>query len=184
MARRRRTAHHCVPQEGTNARLIISSGRLSEARHTVTAQCPASLIFPTVPGMVPHDVACKGFTLMNKPPAHNPVNAVLFVSRAKAYVHHKQFERALDDLAEVLRLDPESGDALMVRAAVRVQTGDYRERLADVERRLQMEPPEPVALLTRGNLHACLGEPESAVDFTRFSTATAGHSGRPFAPAL
>jgi tetratricopeptide (TPR) repeat protein len=36
-----------------------------------------------------------------------------------------------------------------------------------VERRLQLEPPEPVALLTRGNLHAQLGELEAALaDFT------------------
>ena len=57
----------------------------------------------------------------------------------------------------------------MVRATVRVEMGDYRQALADVERCLQIEPPEPLALLTRGNLRAQLGELESAlVDFTDF----------------
>src|SRR5438128_527366 len=99
-------------------------------------------------------------TLMNKPPDLSAVNAVVFLSRAKGYLQHKQFKRALADLDEALRLNPQSGDALMVRATVRVEMGDYREALADVERRLQLEPPEPLALLTRGNLRAQLGELE------------------------
>ncbi len=106
---------------------------------------------------------------MNKPPAHDQANAAAFLLRAKVYVQHKQFERALADLAEALRLNPLLGDALMVRASARVEMGDYAQALADVERRLQIDPPEPLALLTRGNLRAHLGEPESALaDFSDF----------------
>lgn len=106
---------------------------------------------------------------MNKPPAFNPLHAVICLSRAKASLQRKQFEQALADLAEALRQNPQLGEALMVRAAVWIEMGDYRQALADVERRLRMVPPEPLALLTRGNLHAQLGELESALaDFTDF----------------
>jgi tetratricopeptide (TPR) repeat protein len=105
----------------------------------------------------------------NKPPVLDAVNAVIFLERAKGFLHHKDFERALTDVDEALRLNPQLGEAWMLRATVRVEMGDYRQALADVERRLQLEPPEPLALLTRGNLRAQLGEPESAlVDFTEF----------------
>jgi tetratricopeptide (TPR) repeat protein len=108
-------------------------------------------------------------TVVNKPPILNAVNAVMFLERAKYFLHHKEFARALDDLAEALRLNPQLADAWMVRATVRVELGDFQQALADVERRLQLEPPDPLALLTRGNLRAQLGELESArVDFTDF----------------
>jgi tetratricopeptide (TPR) repeat protein len=75
----------------------------------------------------------------------------------------------LEDLAEALRLNPQFGEALMVRATVRLEMGDYRQALADVEMRLQVGPTEPLVLLTRGNLRAHLGEPEAAIaDFTDF----------------
>ncbi len=106
---------------------------------------------------------------MTKRPAINHVQAVLFLARAKGFLQRKQFERALEALAEALRLDPESGEAWMVRATVRVEMGDYEQALADVERRLQIEPPDPTALLARGSLHAYLGELEPAlVDYTAF----------------
>ena len=44
-------------------------------------------------------------------------------------MHVKRFEAA--DMAEALRLDPQSGEALMVRATVYVQRGDYRQALAE-----------------------------------------------------
>jgi hypothetical protein len=53
---------------------------------------------------------------MIKPPALNPINAVVLLLRAKAHEERKQFVRALADLAEALRLNPQSGKALMVRA--------------------------------------------------------------------
>ncbi len=106
---------------------------------------------------------------MTKPPAINHVQAVLFLARAKGFLQRKQFERALEALTEALRLDPESGEAWMVRATVRVEMGDYEQALADVERRFQIEPPDPVALLARGSLRAYLGELEPAlVDYTAF----------------
>lgn len=106
---------------------------------------------------------------MNKPLVHDSVNAVIFLSRARFYLQGKHFERALADLGEALRLNPQLGDAWMARATVWVEMGDYRQALADVERRLQIDPPEPLALLTRGNLRAQLGELEAAlVDFTDF----------------
>jgi serine/threonine-protein kinase len=107
--------------------------------------------------------------MTNRPAVLDAVNAVVFLGRAKAYLHEKQFERALADVDEALRLNPQLSDAWMLRATLRVEMGDYRQALADVERCLQIEPPEPLALLTRGNLRAQLGELESAlVDFTDF----------------
>lgn len=106
---------------------------------------------------------------MSKPPPFNHIHAVVFLARAKGFLHRKQFEPALEALEEALRLDPESGEALMVRATVRVEMRDYQQALADVERRLQIEPPDPVALLARASLHASLGEREPAlVDYTDF----------------
>jgi tetratricopeptide (TPR) repeat protein len=50
-----------------------------------------------------------------------------------------------------------------------VEKGDYPKALADVEQRLKMQPPDPMALLARGNLHALLEEREAALaDFTQF----------------
>jgi tetratricopeptide (TPR) repeat protein len=93
----------------------------------------------------------------------------MFLSRAKAFLHSKQFEGALADLAEALRLNPQAGEALMVRAAVRVEMGEFSQALADVEQRLRLQPPDPLALLLRGNLRACLGDIEPALaDFTEF----------------
>jgi tetratricopeptide (TPR) repeat protein len=107
---------------------------------------------------------------MNKqPPVLSSVNAVVFLMRAKFYLQGKQFEQALADLDEALRLNPQLGEAWTLRATVRVEMGDYQQALADVERRLQIEPPDPLALLTRGNLRANLGELElSLEDFTEF----------------
>ncbi len=107
--------------------------------------------------------------MTERPAALDYIHAVVFLTRAKGFVQRKQFESALEALAETLRLDPQSGEALMIRATVRVEMGDYQQALADVERRLQIEPPDPMALLARGSLRAYLGELEPALaDYTEF----------------
>lgn len=106
---------------------------------------------------------------MKKPAAHDHASAAVFLMRAKGYLQRKQLDLALADLDEALRLNPQSGEALMVRVAVLVEKGDFPQALAAVERRLQVTPPEPLALLTRGNLRAHRGELEAALaDFTEF----------------
>src|SRR5260370_41282580 len=113
-------------------------GGASRAKRGLSFGLPTGRITPGRKAREPVPTIRRRITLMNKPPVLNSVNAVVFLSRAKVYLQRKQFERALADLAEALRLNPQLGEAWMVRATVRVEMGDYRQALADVERRLQI----------------------------------------------
>ena len=96
---------------------------------------------------------------MNKLPAFNPLGAAVFLARAKASAQRQQFERALADLAEALRLNPLLGEALMVRATVCVAMGDYRQALADVATILEVgfETAKTRVRYAMSKLRACMG---------------------------
>jgi tetratricopeptide (TPR) repeat protein len=106
---------------------------------------------------------------MTQQPPLDLMNAVTCLARAKHYVQREEYDKALVDLNEVLRVNPDATEALMLRAAVLVRREDYEPALADVERRMQLEPPDPAVLVVRANLRAHRGDFTAALaDFTEF----------------
>jgi tetratricopeptide (TPR) repeat protein len=83
--------------------------------------------------------------------------------RGTAYDRKKDFDRALTDYSEAVRLMPTSPDALRARALVYAQKNDIDHAIADLDTEILLRPGL-YAYLFRGNLHQDKGQYDAAID--------------------
>lgn len=103
-----------------------------------------------------------------------PKNTWGYVLRSRALQQMGRHDRAIDDLNQALRLDPNDAELYNSRAYTRAIAGvELHEALADVERALRARPEEANFLDTRGYLHyllenyePALADLEQAIDLT------------------
>jgi lipoprotein NlpI len=76
--------------------------------------------------------------------------AVLFYDRGIAYKNEKQFDRALADYSEAIKLDPKHAHAYLNRALVYASTGDSARAIADSSAAIKLDPTNMLPYLTRG----------------------------------
>ena len=77
-------------------------------------------------------------------------DAAIYQMRAQAYVGLGAPQRALDDLNQTLRLQPDWADALADRAAVKCLLFDFRGAVQDCNRALKIDPLHVNAFYQRG----------------------------------
>jgi tetratricopeptide (TPR) repeat protein len=87
--------------------------------------------------------------------------------QALAHAGKGEFDLAVTELTETLRLDPESADAFQERAALALRRGDARQALEDFTRALELRPGTAAVHLGRGQAQLRLGRSDHALaDFT------------------
>ncbi len=79
----------------------------------------------------------------------NPANVFAYVMRATVRWHLVQPERALADLEEALRLDPNRRDALLQRAIIAASQEKLDLALADIDRAIALDSSDAQTYFTR-----------------------------------
>lgn len=93
----------------------------------------------------------------------NAVNA--YVMRADIAINsHKDYEKALADMNEAIRLQPKYSGYFINRAFLRHQTDDYYGAMSDYDYAVQLDPLNSVALYNRALLRAEVHDYNRAID--------------------
>lgn len=94
--------------------------------------------------------------------------AVAYTNRAIAYASQGDRERALADLAEAIRLAPDSPYPYYNRGNVHYDRKQYERALADYDAAIEREPELALAYYNRGLAHQKLGHREESIgDFRK-----------------
>lgn len=96
--------------------------------------------------------------LITRPDVSNEQRSMAFGMRALAYSVKGQFERALGDYDEAIRLAPDSPVTLNNRAWTYFKLGRTADGAEDIARALELGPPTPYVLDTRAHIRQALGE--------------------------
>src|SRR6266702_4480760 len=93
---------------------------------------------------------------------------MIYLTRAAAYVLKGDYERALADYDEAIKLAPHTALAFAQRGEVHAKRRDYDSAIADYERAIELEPNLASAFSNRGLAWASKGEIRLAIaDYTK-----------------
>jgi tetratricopeptide (TPR) repeat protein len=81
-----------------------------------------------------------------------------YIDRGSVYDYKRDFGRAIADLDEAIRLDPNAVAAYQNRAASYRNSGQLDRALADLDRAAQLDPNDARTFLSRGVIHFRLGD--------------------------
>ena len=76
--------------------------------------------------------------------------AIAYYDRGNAYKNLKDYDRALSDYSEALKLDPQYAHAYLNRGWVYAAKNDAARSIADSTRAIELDPTEKLAYLDRG----------------------------------
>jgi lipoprotein NlpI len=88
--------------------------------------------------------------------------ALIMVERGRAYKQEGNFEKAIDDLSNAIRLQPNLGEAFRVRGNTLSQMGQHARAVRDLDSAVQVSPENYQAFYNRGVEHFYLGRFEAA----------------------
>jgi serine/threonine-protein kinase len=86
--------------------------------------------------------------------AREPNNADNYVERAALYFEQKQYDQALADYEQALRVAPDNADAHFGRGCVRLQRDENDLALADFNAVIRLAPDATEAYIYRGGIYA------------------------------
>jgi tetratricopeptide (TPR) repeat protein len=91
-----------------------------------------------------------------------PENPALWSNRGNTRAGLNQFEAALADLNEAIRLAPDQVDPYFNRGAILEQLQRFTDAIADYDKAIELDPGEAIAYHNRGNAYGSLGNWEQA----------------------
>jgi tetratricopeptide (TPR) repeat protein len=89
--------------------------------------------------------------------------AVILTDRCNAYDSGGEYDKAISDCNEAIRLRPEFPPAFYSRCLVYLVKGDYDKAISDCSEALRMTPEYPAALTKRGFAYSHKGEYDEAI---------------------
>ena len=100
-----------------------------------------------------------------------PTRAGAYKDRGGLLVRMRQFDRAIDDLDEAIRLDPKRASAYQNRGAAYNGLGRYEQAVEDLSKAIELDPDNAGAFTNRGLALFALGRyDQSLTDLTRRSS--------------
>ena len=93
----------------------------------------------------------------------SPKDDQLYVLRSAAREAHGEFDEALDDASEAVRLAPDKAGNLVGRAVIFLKKKDYRAAITDLDAALRRDRQSGPAYNTRGVVRGALGEFDAAI---------------------
>src|ERR1051326_1637442 len=91
-----------------------------------------------------------------------------FFNRGRAFADQGQFDRAIQDFNEAIRIDPNYADAFNNRGIAYSGKGDFGHAIENFDRAIQIDPNYAIAIFNRGLAEQNLGrKAEAARDFAR-----------------
>ena len=112
--------------------------------------------------------ACTRLSQDQSDTPHN--RAVAYYDRGNAYKNRTEFDRAIADYGDAIKLDPQYAHAYLNRGHVYAAKGDVPHALADLGRSIQLDPREPVAYANRGIVYR-VGKHDDDAAIADFSQA-------------
>jgi len=123
------------------------------------------------------DVQISGCTAVlqsDGTPAGN--RAVALINRGMAYAGKKDYDRAIADFNDAIKINPSLAIAYNNRGSAVQSKGDYDRAIADYSEAIKIDPNYAVAYSNRGNLFEAKGRREEAIaDFRRALAINPNH---------
>src|SRR5262249_3733396 len=118
---------------------------------------------------VAHERRVIGCTALIQALKNHPRNrAIALFLRGAAYYDHGDYDPAIADFDEAIKLNPKSAPAYDSRASSWRGKGDLDRALADYDEALKLSPDDADMLNNRGNAYNEKGDPDRAIaDFDR-----------------
>lgn len=99
--------------------------------------------------------------------ARRPDDADVYRRRADHYAQGEQWDRAVSDFNKAIQIDPQSYEAPLGRAKVRLKQGEFRKAVADCNKALRHSSAKEIYSV-RGDAHFELDDYDSAIsDYNR-----------------
>jgi tetratricopeptide (TPR) repeat protein len=98
------------------------------------------------------------------PPIRDRTDAREFVTRGNHYYTNGEYDNALRDFDEAVRLDPKNAKAYYGRACARTRLDQDVKALADFSEAIKLDPKDVSSFVDRSVLHAHRGEWQLAID--------------------
>ncbi len=86
-----------------------------------------------------------------------------YINRGSVYDYKRDFDRAIRDYNEAIRLDPDAAVAYQDRAASYRNMGHFDRALADLDHALRLDPNSAPTLMSRGVIYFKLGATARAI---------------------
>jgi len=97
-----------------------------------------------------------------------PRSAGAFLDRGFLFFERRDFETALQEFTEAIRMDPNLASAYLMRGLTRYRRGDFTGAIADYTQAIRLDPDWAIAYNNRGLAHDGRGEFAQAIsDFTQ-----------------
>jgi lipoprotein NlpI len=91
-----------------------------------------------------------------------------FANRGRAWSEKGEYDRALHDLDNAIRLDPGFAEAFNYRGVANVSQGQYEHAIEDFDRAVGLDPNYAIAIYNRGLALQAMGRTDDAAkDFAR-----------------
>ena len=87
-----------------------------------------------------------------------PPACARYFNRGFAYFQKGQYDKAVADYSDAIRLLPGYADAYRDRGYVRMLKGDLEKALVDLDFAVRLAPKDPAAYVSRGKAHCEMGD--------------------------
>lgn len=106
-------------------------------------------------------VLSSSFVGTSTPPPPTPTPT--YLDQARFHSFRGQYEEAIADYTEAIRLDPENPSAYYGRGNAYAELGDYEEAVGDYTESIRLDPDQPGVYVNRGLVLSYQGRYEEAV---------------------
>jgi tetratricopeptide (TPR) repeat protein len=110
------------------------------------------------------DLQVKGCTaIIQAPGAPVERRTAAYLVRGHAYYMEKQYDRAIADLDQVVKLEPKMALPIFLRGSARLRLKDYDGAIADITRAIELEPRNAAYYWDRALAYAAKGDSVHAI---------------------
>jgi tetratricopeptide (TPR) repeat protein len=115
------------------------------------------------------DLQIKGCTaVIRSGRGTSEARASAFFFRGNAYADKKDYDRAIADYTDAIRLNSKESLSYFYRAKAYLQKNEYDRAIADLSRAIELDPKDPVCFLLRGIAYGLKGDFNRAIaDYDR-----------------
>ena len=112
----------------------------------------------------PTDTAIRGCTAVIQSGREDQRNlAIAFNNRGLAYYGKGDYETAIADLTQAVKLDPDYADAFQSRASAYSDKGDHAHAIADYDQSIRLNSHNPIAYNNRCDEQLIVGQVKAAL---------------------